>query len=982
MTFGRASCRKRISAWCAGISERFPEVLRASSRATVGVLLLLVCEGMVLSRAGLRADAAPDTTASGIKTVYIVPTSHYDFGFIEPPDQVRERAARHLDEVLDMAESDPEFRWTIESVWQVNEWLKRARKPESILPRDEAKIEKLMGFIRSGKIALSAAWGSMHTDFMDVEELNRLCYDFVSLKRRFRIDSGLAVLNDVPGHPAGLPSVLDSSGIKYLVTGANLFLVGGTSLAPGKVPFYWEGPDGSRVLTWVSQGRHGGYTEALADFFLDPYSHDPYGTKTPFEILNPGKPKPNDLQLMEQGVSNLQKYYGEAGYAYDAVMVLWAHDFIEPRNVKNLERAVELWNTAHQTPVLKIATPPEFFQHIENKYAGRIPTYRGEWSGLWSDAKTHSPQISALARRAHNRTLAAESLWSAITLRYGIPFPVGNIATLFDLMFTYDEHSGAGNSGWPQLNTRANLEEQNRQYVRDMKRSRSETDYLLESGMALLARQEVPEPVETLPKSTFPLLVYNPVSWKRTDVVTLPPPQSGLRIIAVRNAEDGRPVLFDVADKGEISFVAESVPSLGYKTFLVETEKGEATATFDAADEQMTLQGRHFHVRLNPEGSVQSLVKLATGRELVSRQAGVRFNQLLRVQGSEPAGTLFPVEPEVRIQKGRTFQRIEVRRPRSLFPLTTITLYDSIPRIDISNEIDSSQLPFASIGSGSNSYFFAYPFALDAATLKVMAEGHRGFIQLPQDYLPGARRDSVTSQHVVCLADSAGAVMLAHRQSFHFVFAGYLKTKASAASAKDELPAMLTGSWPLPEATLFAKAFRQSNQSDTHDLRMTNLRTVEPGLADRYRFDYSIDALPAFDATAASRLGRELNLPLRPQYVAALPREPAQSFFSVDRENVVILAVKPEAMAEGSAEISSPPAVSAGGRRFIVRLQEVAGVPETALQLKTPVPVKTAGIVNLTEEKVIQSAIPVNPVKLKLKPYQVATVRLEFGEPE
>src|SRR5512138_2668510 len=62
---------------------------------------------------------------SPIKTVYIVPTSHYDFGFVEPPDQVRERAARHIDEVIRMAESDPDFRWTIESVWQVNEWLKR-----------------------------------------------------------------------------------------------------------------------------------------------------------------------------------------------------------------------------------------------------------------------------------------------------------------------------------------------------------------------------------------------------------------------------------------------------------------------------------------------------------------------------------------------------------------------------------------------------------------------------------------------------------------------------------------------------------------------------------------------------------------------------------------------------------------------------------------------------------------------------------------
>ena len=76
---------------------------------------------------------------SRIKTVYIVPTSHYDFGFVDPPDAIRERAARHIDEVIRVAESDPDFRWTIESVWQVDEWLKRAKRPTSVLPRDEQK---------------------------------------------------------------------------------------------------------------------------------------------------------------------------------------------------------------------------------------------------------------------------------------------------------------------------------------------------------------------------------------------------------------------------------------------------------------------------------------------------------------------------------------------------------------------------------------------------------------------------------------------------------------------------------------------------------------------------------------------------------------------------------------------------------------------------------------------------------------------------
>jgi len=262
--------------------------------------------------------------ASTIKTIYVIPSSHYDFGFIEPPNAIRERAARHIDEVIRVAEENPNFRWTIESVWQVNEWLKRQKKPTSVLPKDKEKIARLMNLIKRGQIALSTSWGSMHTDFMGAEELNRINYDFAKLRRTYGIDSELALMDDVPGHPTSIPSVLAGGGTKYLVTGANIFIGVATSLAPGKVPFYWESPDGGKVLTWVSQSPRGGYTEGLTDFYLDPFTLDPYTDKTPFDMFNPelaGKKTP--LEIMETGVTELLNRYTKAGYKYDAVMAMW-----------------------------------------------------------------------------------------------------------------------------------------------------------------------------------------------------------------------------------------------------------------------------------------------------------------------------------------------------------------------------------------------------------------------------------------------------------------------------------------------------------------------------------------------------------------------------------------------------------------------------------------------------------------------------------
>ena len=202
---------------------------------TRGSLLIWVLPLLVLLVPPI-ARAQDRGQDSSIKTVYIVPTSHYDFGFVDPPEAIRERAARHIDEVIRVAESDPDFRWTIESVWQINEWLKRAKTPTSVLPKDNQKIARLVNLIKSGRIALSSAWGSMHTDFMGAEELNRLCYDYALLKRLYGVETQMAMMDDVPGHPTSLPSVLARSWAQMFLSTRQLRLLPERFLFIGNLP--------------------------------------------------------------------------------------------------------------------------------------------------------------------------------------------------------------------------------------------------------------------------------------------------------------------------------------------------------------------------------------------------------------------------------------------------------------------------------------------------------------------------------------------------------------------------------------------------------------------------------------------------------------------------------------------------------------------------------------------------------------------------
>jgi len=937
-------------------------------------LFVLISTCSVLSAFG--QTKLPD---SPIKTVYIAPSSHYDFGFVEPPNAIRERASRHIDEVIRVAEENPDFRWTIESVWQVNEWLKRQRKPSSVLPNDKERIARLMNLIKSGRVALSTAWGSMHTDFMGEEELNRLNYDYTKLSKTYGVESEVAYMNDVPGHPTSVPSVLAGGGTKYLVTGANTFIGVATSLAPGKVPFYWESPDGSRVLTWISQGNRGAYVEALTQYYLDPYTKDPYTDKRPFEMFNPELAgKKTDLEIMEMGVTDLLNTYNKAGYKYDAVMTMYAHDFLEPSNVTNLLKAVKMWNAAHPEVQLKVATSPEFFKYIQGKYGSEIPTYRGEWSGLWSEAKTASPRISALARYNHDHAPAAETLWSALSMTRGLPFPVGDFAEIYDLMFTYDEHSGAGNTGWPQLNSKEPLEQQNREYVDFTTTAKRETEQLLTRGMSVIAQPSRYDAVQPSSNGqTIPVVVYNALSWQRSDVVRLKPATEGTRIASIRDVSTNSAVIFDTDENGDAVFIAKDVPSMGYKTYQVTSADGKSASTLTAA-KGLTMAGGQLSVEVRPDGTIKSIRDLKANRELVNNTGELPFNDLLRVEGPDASKVVYPVVPQVSLKKGAVMSEITIVRERSLFPVTKITIYNDLDRVELSNELDPAQMPFA--GGNKNwhdSYYFAFPFNVSKDGLKVLRGGQKWFDILPDDYLPGARWDSVSTQHLFGFTDGKATALVAHRQSFHWVYPGFVATKVKPKGAAADFPAMYTGKFPLPEATIYSRAVREGSQADTHDLGVINIPTVEPGIKGNMVFEYAFAGDGAFDGVRAWHIGSDFNVPLQARYVTTPPTTATQSFFSVDQPNVEIVDVKTLADQVIHGEVSAAPLDPPTNKIFVMRLQEFAGRGAT-VKVTLPVRLKSASIVSLTEDKVLAPIGQVAPLTLEIKPYQTLTVRVEI----
>lgn len=389
-------------------------------------------------------------------------------------------------------------------------------------------------------------------------------------------------------------------------------------------------------------------------------------------------------------------------------------------------------------------------------------------------------------------------------------------------------------------------------------------------------------------------------------------------------------------------------------------------------------ENKHFRLRLSPDGNVQSIMALWSGQEIVNDKGELPFNQLLRVEGQEPSAIASPIPPVIKIKRGVRMTRVTVTRERSAFPLTTFTIYDDLDLVELHNEIDGARLPFAGGKSWHDSYYFAFPFAVGTQNLKVLRGGQKWFDRLPDDYLPGARRDSVTTQHLIGMSDGKVSVMLAHRQAFHFVFPSYVKARPSAKDAPAEFPAMFTGKWPLREATLYSRAFRRGNQEDTHDQGVTNVMTVEPGLGQRYIFDYALTATKEkFDDVSAWRLGSEFNVPLRAIYVAVSPAASERSYFGVNQPNVEIVTVKQLADTTVHGEVSANPLNPRANHVFVIRLQEFAGRAATT-GILTPVKVRAAALLNLTEDRVQENVTTLSPLTVKLKPYETVTLRIEI----
>jgi alpha-mannosidase len=189
--------------------------------------------------------------------------------------------------------------------------------------------------------------------------------------------------------------------------------------------------------------------------------------------------------------------------------------------------------------------------------------------------------------------------------------------------------------------------------------------------------------------------VFNPLSWKRTDISDFPYEGSAsVRVVDKDTNKEVPSQLITKAGKKYIRILAANVPSVGYKVYEIQPSNNNSLAKAAASYANNIFENDYYKLTLTGQGVITSLIDKQQGnKEYVAPVNGRFMNDL--GAGSGNSGSIVvenggPVSLTI-VCSGKT----------PLAHTSRITLYKAIPRIEISNQITEN---FGDVHSWAFSY--------------------------------------------------------------------------------------------------------------------------------------------------------------------------------------------------------------------------------------------------------------------------------------
>jgi alpha-mannosidase len=597
--------------------------------------------------------------------------SHIDAAWLWPETETVDVVRRTFTSALQLLDEYPQSIYA-QSAAQYSEWMEEKYPPlfKGIAEQVKNKRWELVG----------GMWVEPDLNMPDGESLVRqLLVGKRYFKQHLGADVRIGWNPDSFGYNWQLPQIYKKSGVDYFVTQKMSW--NETNKLPLKL-FWWQSPDGSKVLTYFPDGYSGDI--------------DPLKLARDFD----------HAQTLAPGLRQVLHLYGEGDHGggptramFDRGLMWSDSTAVFPKlnfaSAQNFFSDVESKVDASQSPVWNyksIVAGPTLPQAPAGKI--EIPTWNDELyfefhRGVLTTQSNHKRNM----RESEEQLLNAEK-FSALAWLNGDLYPGAELTEAWKKALFNQFHDLAAGSGIGVIYKDAQ---------RDYDVIRWTTDEA--SAKALRTLSAEVNTRGTAPGGV-PVMVWNPLAWQRDDLVTLAVQMPGKTAHFSVLDSHGKPLPVQVlsnkteTNSFQLLVKASNVPSLGYEVLHV--VPGQRPVATDLKTTGLTLENSALRVTVDEHsGCITSLYDKKAGFESIA--SGGCGNQLIAFHdnpkeydawnidanfedGSMP---LDQAESVKLVEQGPLRATIRVtRRWQSSKFVQDITLYAGMDRVDISNDID------------------------------------------------------------------------------------------------------------------------------------------------------------------------------------------------------------------------------------------------------------------------------------------------------
>jgi alpha-mannosidase len=579
--------------------------------------------------------------------------------------------------------------------------------PDYTYAQDQAVVLDMMehyypdifkGIVQKAKtgnfIPVSSSWVQMDENMPDGESLVRqFLYGQKYSKDKFGHYVRVAWQPDIFGHPYSMPQIARKAGIElYLFNRPH---------DPSRPPIiWWQGLDGSRVLGYTTPGE---YTQ--------PMDHE---HTTVLGMKNADR----------VGVKNILVLYGMGDHGGGP----------NPEDVSGIAKL----NASPSDVRVKTTNVADYIDLLLTEKRD-FPVVDRELNFVFPGCYTTQVDMKRHNRQAEQLLLNAEKMSElAVFFDYRDYYPNRDITEAWKIALLDQAHDLAAGSGIGPIYADAA-----RQYQEVFERGHRALNFSLQNlGLQLDTRGE-----------GVPVVVYNPQSWDRSDLVIAEVSAFALpsRLVAVHGDEVVPVQVLKPATKAgaretaTVAFVVQKVPQMGLKLYRLVPETSGHRLTAPSlqigAKPRPYLENEFFHVELNPEtGYIARLYDKQNKREafrgegnfLVALEDTAERAKETSLEYAGPAwdigltGKMWDIGKAARIEiieqgPARATLRV-VHRFRDSEFVQDISLIAGVPRVDVEMSMDWHE----------RTTFLKAGFPVNVSSTKVAAEIPYGAIERAQ----------------------------------------------------------------------------------------------------------------------------------------------------------------------------------------------------------------------------------------------------------